>query len=110
MTPKEQTIAMSKACGWIQSKTSTWGQWWYRKKGNRTYHPFPPDYIYDLNLMHAAWLTLPPSEKERFESELYSIVIGWSAYNNNDDAGWITNATASQRAEAFLKTLDLWKL
>jgi len=68
-----------------------------------------PNYPGDLNAMHAAWLKLSPSEKERFESELYSIIIGWSAYNNNDDAGWITNATAAQRAEAFLRTLDLWK-
>jgi len=68
-----------------------------------------PNYPGDLNAMHTAWLELSPSEKERFESELYSIIIGWSAYNNNDDAGWITNATAAQRAEAFLKTLDLWK-
>ena len=68
-----------------------------------------PDYLNDLNAMHDAWLKLPPSEKERFESELYSIVIGEAEFNRNDDAGWITNATAEQRAKAFIKTLNLWK-
>ena len=67
-----------------------------------------PDYLNDLNAIHQAWLILSPSEKERFESELYSIVVGEAEYNRNDDAGWITNATAAQRSEAFLKAIDKW--
>ena len=81
---------------------------WYPNGGGMA-RSWPPNYPNDLNAMHDAWLTLSPSEKERFESELYSLVIGEAEYNRNDDAGWITNATAAQRAESFLKTLNLWK-
>ena len=120
MTPEQQRIAIAEFCGWkwdgrftvldpngkrLCSRDGeeglTWKQACLQKK--------IPDYLNDLNAMHEAWLKLPPSEKERFESELYSIVIGQGEYSRNDDAGWITNATAAQRAEAFIKTLNLWK-
>lgn len=105
MTPKEQTIAMAKACGWIQSKTSTWDQWWYTKKGNRTYHPFPPDYLHDLNAMHQAEETLDPIRQCRYAETLHSLMIG-----NHAVSGFMKiHAAAAQRAEAFLKTLNLWK-
>ena len=68
-----------------------------------------PDYCNDLNAIHQAWRTLPPSQKDRFESELYSVVIGQADYNRNDDAPYITNATAKQRAEAFLRTIGEWE-
>jgi hypothetical protein len=106
MTPESQRIAIAEACGWSYEKNETYapdGAFWWSK------NPEFPDYLNDLNAMHDAWLKLSPSEKERFESHLYSIVIGEAEYNHNDDAGWITNATAAQRAEALLKTLNLWK-
>ena len=114
MNTEEQRIAIAEACGWKQvTRDNKPEEIWENQK-----HPLKicrgeskiPDYLNDLNAMHDAWLTLSPFfEKEQFESELYSIVIGGAEYNRNDDAGWITNATAAQRAESFLKTLNLWK-
>jgi hypothetical protein len=78
------------------------------QKGRGKLHQHLPDYLNDLNAMHEAWRTLPPSQKDRFESELYSVVIGEADYNRNDDAPYITNATAAQRAEAFMRTIDKW--
>ena len=116
MTPEEQITAIALAIGYTyEDRVMLYDgeeikfRLWRTPNGGGMARSWPPNYPKDLNAMHTAWLKLSPSEKERFESELYSIVIGWSAYNNNDDAGWITNATAAQRAEAFLRTLDLWK-
>jgi len=109
MTPKQQTIAIAKACGWIQSKSSTWDQWWYRKKGNRTYHPFPPDYLNDLNAMHDAEKTLDPIRQCRYAETLYKLIK--LMVGNHAVSGFMEiHVTAAQRAEAFLKTLNLWKL
>jgi len=110
MKPEEQRIAIAEACGWVL----------FRDKPSGLHNPIGidpsdglmehiPDYLNDLNAMHEAWLTISPYQKDRFESELHSVVIGLAEFNRNDDAGWITNATATQRAEAFLKTLNLWK-
>jgi len=110
MKPEEQRIAIARAKGWTLGLKGAIQVDGYRiEVWGKLPHEALPDYLHDLNAMHAAWLKLSPSEKERFESELYSIVIGEAEYNRNDDAGWITNATAEQRAEAFLRTLDLWK-
>ena len=125
MTPEQQRIAIAEFCGWtniclqplwvsdIEDEFPPVLCGTHPSKGRpegipKRFGPLP-DYLNDLNAMHDAWLTLSLSEKEQFESELYSIVIGGAEYNRNDDAGWITNATAAQRAESFLKTLNLWK-
>ena len=65
-----------------------------------------PDYCYDLNAMHEAEKVL----MERldhwwdYHTELKALKI-MSEYGK----GGTIHATAAQRAEAFLKTLNLWK-
>ena len=105
MTSAQQRIAIAEACGWQIKKAKYHakppnGEWQYLYR--------IPNYLNDLNAMHEAWQTLTPSQKTRFESELYSVVIGQADYNRNDDSPYITNATAAQRAEAFLRTIDKW--
>ena len=65
------------------------------------------NYPTDLNAMHEAWKSLTASEKDHFESALYGVVVGQAEYNRNDDAPYITNATARQRAEAYVITRNL---
>ena len=116
MNPEQQRIALAEACGWggdekcIRDVIKR-----HDEQTQRAYYqdrPLPkggvPDYPNDLNAMHEAWKTLTPSQKTRFESEIYSVVIGDNDYNRNDDAPYITNATAAQRAEAFLRTIKKW--
>lgn len=67
-----------------------------------------PNFLTDLNAVHEVWKQLPPSKKDMFESHLYGVVIGQAEYNRNDDAPYITNATARQRCEAMLKTYNKW--
>ncbi len=65
-----------------------------------------PDYLHDLNAMHEAEKIIRSKPNKRngqvyaylYESELSSLTGGESIY-----------ATAAQRAEAFLKTINLWK-
>ena len=60
-----------------------------------------PDYINDLNAMHEAEKMFRNAIYCRYISELCDLAIK----ENN----CMYMATAAQRAEAFLKTLNLWK-
>lgn len=60
-----------------------------------------PDYLTDLNAMHEAEKVLTAEQAREYHKQLFktcSLVCPWM---------WHT--TAAQRAEAFLKTLNLWK-
>ena len=73
----------------------------YRGKGNLEIflkHPHRPDYCNDLNAMHEAEKVLDLDQWHKYAS-----LIGRHDYRN------LLNATAAQRAEAFLKTLNFWK-
>ncbi len=67
----------------------------------------PPDYLNDLNAMHEAELTLTVHQ-----FDVYQHALNDTCYGKNGQQGWITRdlilATASQRAEAFLKTIGRW--
>jgi hypothetical protein len=61
----------------------------------------PPDYLNDLNAMHEAEMTLANDPKfHAYEASLDKVVPM--------SQRWIF-ATAAQRAEAFLKALNLWE-
>ena len=103
MKTEQQRIAIAKACGWSLD---------YIKHHAMYYVPYKDihigDPINDLNAIHEAWKTLTPREKQRFEYEIYSVVIGEADYNRDVDEAHITNSTSAQRAEAFLKTIGKW--
>jgi len=60
-----------------------------------------PDYLNDLNAMHEAVKSLPQNLKPRYFACLCAVVSGAISLNGYSEA---TEATAAQRAEAFLKT------
>jgi hypothetical protein len=98
MTPEQQRTAIAEACGW---KTG------YRDP--EAWHPLP-DYLNDLNAMHDAENFLFPVEI----SDLYSpdLVKEYASYLPHmciGHPGGAMRATASQRAEAFLRTIGKWK-
>ena len=116
MKTEEQRIAIAEACGWkfsghpdIETQCVGWtlgsSPWALNPKGDMVSRFECPDYLNDLNAMHEA-------EKVRFFGESDEqlrdsiIYIGWLGKLTNDDP-WF--ATAAQRAEAFLRTLNLWK-
>ena len=64
-----------------------------------------PDYLNDLNAMHEAVKSLPQNLKPRYFACLCAVVSGAVALHGYSEA---TEATAAQRAEAFLRTLNQW--
>jgi hypothetical protein len=58
----------------------------------------PPDYLNDLNAMHEAETALDYNQLREMED---SVSFQFAVYP--------FHSTASQRAEAFLRTLGLWK-
>jgi hypothetical protein len=68
-----------------------------------------PDYHNDLNAMEDAIAYLTPEQVDTFAIELSAIVLenpskAWWDLNANE-VGHVANATAAQRAEAFLRTI-----
>ena len=93
MSPEKQRIAIAEACGWRKDKR---GLGWLTPSGE---YSELPDYLNDLNAMHEA--------EKRLRNQ----------FNTVEEAYWRNlahvqphpiYATAAQRAEAFLRTLNLW--
>jgi hypothetical protein len=100
MDPLKQRIAIAKVCGWEQTvpDKDIWTHGDYINWRARDM----PDYLNDLNAMHKAILQMYEKLGDSF----------WSAFRLqleklNESDFW--NASAAQRAEAFLKTLNLWE-
>ena len=80
-----------------------------------------PDYLNDLNAMAKAEKILSHevkrrggvSERSSYAMQLEHILCGpadrYGEYDNTPDSFDLIHALASQKAEAFLQTLDLWK-
>lgn len=105
MSPEKQRITIAEACGWINIGPIGWMD----KDGNDW--NILPDYLTDLNAMHEAEKLLEDIDQEgEYLCQLETIVTGrkcWKISEANIAALWM--ATAAQRAEAFLKTLDKWE-
>ena len=74
---------------------------------NESHFHLIPDYLNDLNAMHDAEKVLTDEQYRKYGKALVLAGIG---QNRTDlEAGRATlSATASQRAEAFLRTLNLY--
>lgn len=84
-----------------------WGFGWNRKAGISEL----PDYLNDLNAVHELEEKLDFEQAEQFEDELCDLVVKYNEQQENP-APWrfaVAHATAAQRCEALLKTLNLWK-
>ncbi len=103
MTPEAQRIAIAEACGWRLLSNNRWTQ------PNGCYGDVP-DYLNDLNAMHEAEKVLTTEQLTSYlnwlditcggELELSAMVEG------PEYAFGLLHATAAQRAEAFLRTLN----
>lgn len=112
MKPEEQQIAIAEACGWtaVGLRLATTN----RVTPITGRHPIYkdileiPDYLNDLNAMHEAEKVLEPDLFGKYCLTLQKITSyeNWFEVENRFH---LIHATASQRAEAFLKTLGLWK-
>ena len=112
MTKEEQRIAIAEACGIKVIRTQP------RAGGNpiKGIHQFLLlDYLNDLNAMHEAEKVLTEAQKAVYAEILCTNLdlVDWGYYPGESEIDWnevskVAFATASQRAEAFLHTIDKW--
>ena len=108
MNPEQQRIAIAEACGWKLKSNGLSPMWswqneslihrikWVAHKVMASQGVLP-DYLNDLNAMHEAEKVLTESQMTTMSQYLHrKLGMLWGF------------ATADQRAEAFLKTLNLW--
>lgn len=112
MSPEAQRIAIAELCGWYiitdDEDEVAGAVWSLRAPSDTTHYPWHrygadcwldgPDYLNDLNAMHEAEKTLSSGQRQAYALHLARLC---------DRSTW--HAIAAQRAEAFLRTLDLWK-
>jgi hypothetical protein len=96
MNSEQQRIAIAEACGWTVSANGWWSHPTLPDNGGAM--PDAPDYLNCLNAMHEVEKALNNVQRERYRTEL--------VYSH---AGTDVFATASQRAEAFLRTIGKWE-
>jgi len=106
MTPKAQRIAIAEACGWTRYNGKEKFQF-YSPRGMYARMENLPDYLADLNAMHEAEKVLSENptfmRQHAFNNYAYRLIEMCKHQCN------AIHATAAQRAEAFLRTLNLWK-
>lgn len=121
MTPKAQRIAIAEACGWTWESRKHPAPCWHKgdfftgaalfaeSRCREDYCDDLPDYLNDLNAMHEAEKMLTEEQRELFRSILVDVVRGTVDRLRITWQAALCHATAAQRAEAFLRTLGLWK-
>ena len=107
MKLEAQRIAIAEACGWIYHEATS-------ESGDVDFYAHPteptawsvhdlPDYLNDLNVMHKAEKTLIAANQVTSYATMLCHLC-----ERATPMQMIWHATAAQRAEAFLKTLDRW--
>jgi hypothetical protein len=91
MTQEEQRIAIAEACG---------------EDSDSIVRELIPDYLNDLNAMHEAILLIGAQYWSHYNEVLMCVVDQGPP---KEHMFFIYNATAAQRAEAFLRTIGKWK-
>jgi hypothetical protein len=100
MSPDKQNIAIAEACGWTKYKGSEKFQF-YSPRGMYARMENLPKYLVDLNAIHEALKTQPIRVQQKYIPVLRNLC---SVAGN-----WPEEATAAQRAEAFLRTVGKWE-
>lgn len=107
MNIREQNIAIAKACGWVRRPDLDWMvgdyvKYAYSRNGYIVEENELQDYVNDLNAIHLAEnLCL-----DKKTAEIYTKILK----ELSDLNGWYYHrASAKCRAEALLKTLNLWE-
>lgn len=112
MSPEKQRIAIAEVCGWKPYRYEDGGIRWYIgiHHENSVSLENLPDYLNDLNACHEMEESLSESQRHdyasklaRYFKELYP--LGYYFITDFD----MIHATAPQRCEAFLKTIEKWE-
>ena len=100
MITELQNLTIAKACGWTYLPKDPEMMQYVARMPNGKWDKIP-DYINDLNAMHEAEKILFPKFEIEWHNQLQNVCgCSWRV---------MLHSTAAQRAEAFLRTLNLWK-
>jgi len=116
MTDQEINYVIAEFCGWVEyhptpetiSKGYPSYSYWTPPRDSKQFAEnwgkleldYPPDYCNDLNAMHEAEKMLNEKQEDIMNNTLWDIM---------DGRKYLWHSTASQRAEAFVRTIDKWK-
>lgn len=114
MTPEQQRIAIAEACGYINVRM--WGQSCIASMGMNTEGKYwgslgVPNYLNDLNAMHEAEKVLyqDPNLPKKYTQQIKASICREAGVKKAKmDFDVCITATATQRAEAFLRTIGGW--
>lgn len=110
MTYEAQRIAIAEACGWKIATPPDYedgalmGHIDFDIKTPMLWDKVP-DYLNDLNAIHKAEQIIPDGKWKGYVNALRNEFL---EITNGSTALGAYQATATQRAEAFLRTLNLW--
>ena len=96
MSDEQINIAIAEACGWKPAPRERW-------ELDGRVERFRPDYCNDLNAMHEAERILSDESHADYACELVKTI------RRNGEWFESVSATAAQRAEAFLRTINKWE-
>ena len=111
MNKEQQQIAIAKACFWTINSLDLSSGW---RKGVTNFTSnleYLPDYLNDLNAMHEAEKVLyqDPNLPKKYTQQIKAAICREAGVKKAKmDFDVCITATAAQRAEAFLKTIDKW--
>jgi hypothetical protein len=106
MKPEQQRIAIAEACGWIFDHVRNDAMYYLPEKD---FHVGDP--LRDLNAMHEAEQTLWEKDwtsRHDFVDKLARIISPTRGHYQQSGLD-LLDATAAQRAEAFLRTINKWE-
>jgi hypothetical protein len=105
MTPEQQRIAIAEACGWLFDHVRNDAMYYLPEKD---FHVGDP--LHDLNAMHEAEQTLWEKDwtcRHDFVDKLSRIMSPTHGHHQQSGLD-LLDATAAERAEAFLRTIGKW--
>ena len=106
MTDEQINKAIAMACGWRKED----GVYMWTANGIDYTCPDLWDWANDLNAMHEAEATLSVSCRMDYPTVLLRVLFELDKYTWYATGGFThITATARQRAEAFLRTLNKWE-
>ena len=105
MTQEQQRIKIAEACGWKRHPLQMNKNFWIHFPSEKQARDDSdlPDYLNDLNAMHDVEIDyiIPNGLWDDYVTHLKNLM--------KDGKRFWGQATAGQRAEAFLRTLNRWK-
>lgn len=115
---EKQNTSIAKACGWTEIGWQYSACYGYKtdavlsgKPPGKPYVQAIPDYFTDVNAMQEAVKSLTYEQAEEFVLQLFIIVVNEIEQMDNPPPIRFAeiNATAEQRAEALLSTLQMYE-